>query len=412
MIRLKKSARKLSLRKRFLALSSNEAVQLRFYEKQLLRLMLRLRNHRLSKDAKVKGIAIASLLLNEMINIATEPAVTLEPLVDYRRTIDSFTASECWNYFETRKEDLKRLLLNLRFPDKCTLENGSKMPGEEVLLRGLYELVSGADQHEITVIFGRQSRAFKYFVDHIYDNFVHLVTDNISWWYNNGYMHQSRDAIRNKFGGNEYFSTFAFIDCNCLDTSRPGGGPAGEGTDAARWHPLIQRAFYNGWKSVHGLKNQTVDTAFGMTMDIYGPYSLRKNDLKLLTYSRINARLREIQEGRPDQLTLYGDSIYPRLSHLHSSWRNAPPGWKRDENIGYTKVRISIEWNYAVTGNLFGYLCNHNKLKLLGSSIVSKIYTVATLLRNCHVALYGCETSNYFNVLIPPNFLEMYLNQL
>ena len=58
-------------------------------------------------------------------------------------------------FFETRKEDLKRLLLNLRFPDKCTLETGSKMPGEEVLLRGLYELVSGADQHEIVTVFGR-----------------------------------------------------------------------------------------------------------------------------------------------------------------------------------------------------------------------------------------------------------------
>ncbi len=29
------------------------------------------------------------------------------------------------------------------------------MSGEEVLLRGLYELVSGADQHEITAIFGK-----------------------------------------------------------------------------------------------------------------------------------------------------------------------------------------------------------------------------------------------------------------
>ena len=287
MIQLKKPARKLSLRKRFLALSSNEAVRLRFYEKQLTRLVLRLRNHRLSKDANAKGIAIASILLNEMIDIATEPISTLDPLLDRRRTIDSFTDSECWNFFETRKEDLRRLLLNLKFPEQCVLENRSSMPGEEVFLRGLYELVSGADQHEVVLVFGRdqtqQSRAFKYFVDHIYDNFLHLVTDNISWWYNNGYMHQSRDAIRNKFGGNEYFSTFGFIDCNCLDTSRPGGGPAEEGTDAARWHPLIQRAFYNGWKSVHGLKHQTVDTAFGMTMDIYGPYSLR-NQNQLASY--------------------------------------------------------------------------------------------------------------------------------
>ena len=152
-----------------------------------------------------------------------------------------------------------------------------------------------------------QSRAFKYFINHIYDNFVHLVTDNLKWWYNGGYMHQSRDAIREVFGGNDQFCTFGFIDCNCIDTARPGGGPAEEGSDAARWHPLIQRVFYNAWKSVHGLKHQTVDNAFGMTMDMHGPYSLRKNDLKLLSFSRINAGLRELQEDAPEQLTMYGD---------------------------------------------------------------------------------------------------------
>jgi hypothetical protein len=93
-----------------------------------------------------------------------------------------------------------------------------------VLLRGSYELVSRSDQNVIVVVFGReqtqQCRAFKYFADHIYDKVLHLVTDNISWWYNNEYMHRSRDAIRNKLEGNEYFSIFAFIDCNCLDTSR------------------------------------------------------------------------------------------------------------------------------------------------------------------------------------------------
>ena len=47
------------------------------------------------------------------------------------------------------------------------------MPGEEVLLRGLYELVSGDDQFDISnEIFGRdqpaQSRAFSFFVDHVF----------------------------------------------------------------------------------------------------------------------------------------------------------------------------------------------------------------------------------------------------
>jgi hypothetical protein len=49
----------------------------------------------------------------------------------------------------------KRTCIDLKFEDKCILENGSVLSGEEVLLRGLYELVSDADQHEIVAILGK-----------------------------------------------------------------------------------------------------------------------------------------------------------------------------------------------------------------------------------------------------------------
>ena len=277
MVYFKKPARKLSLRKRFLALTSNEAVYIRSLDKRLLKLMTGLKQLRLSKQCKSEGISLAKAIAEEIINNMIQPAIQLPSIPSLRNTIDSFSDSECWNFFETRKEDLHRLKVNLEFEDKCILENGSVMSGEEVLLRGFYELVSGADQHEITAIFGKdqplQSRAFKYFINHIYDNFLHLVTDNL---------------------------------------------------------------------------------------------------------------------------------------HLKSSWRRGGVAdWQKAENKAYTKVRISIEWNYGATGNLYGYLSNHSKLKLLSSNVVSKIYTVATILRNCHVALYGCETSNYFNIYMPPQFLEL-----
>ena len=79
-----------------------------------------------------------------------------ENMVNRRRTIDSFTNSDCWNFFETNKQDLYHLKRALRIPDKVIFENGSTMPGEEVMLRGLYELVSGEDQYNIAVnVFGR-----------------------------------------------------------------------------------------------------------------------------------------------------------------------------------------------------------------------------------------------------------------
>jgi hypothetical protein len=45
-----------------------------------------------------------------------------------------------------------------------------------------------------------------------------------------------------------------FIDCNCLETCRVAGGPRSDGPDSDRWSCLIQQAFYNGWKSIHGIK--------------------------------------------------------------------------------------------------------------------------------------------------------------
>jgi len=71
------------------------------------------------------------------------------------------------------------------------------------------------------------------------------------------------------------------IDCNCFETDQLGGGPSEAGANSSRWDSEVQRAFYNGWKSIHGLKHQTVDNSLGFTIDIFGPTSLRRNDLRL-----------------------------------------------------------------------------------------------------------------------------------
>jgi hypothetical protein len=98
------------------------------------------------------------------------------------------------------------------------------MVGDEVMLRGLYELVKGESQYSISEsVFGRhqsdQSRAFSYFINHIYTAFLHLVTNNLDWWHGSGFLQQSCNAIRRKmhernrieFGE---FYIAGFIDCN------------------------------------------------------------------------------------------------------------------------------------------------------------------------------------------------------
>lgn len=411
-IQFRKVARKLCLRKREYALTSNEQVLARKYRKLITNLLWKVG---WADEDSERCESLAKICLSRYYSIIVGPSVKLARPPRMRVTIDSFSTNDCKNFFEFRKEDLPRLLFGLRFPEQCKLADGSVMCDEEVMLRGLYELVSGEDQHNISAnVFGReqtaQSRAFKYFIEHIYNTFNDLLYDNLEFWRNGGFLAESNAAITVKLGelGIDIDDIFGFIDCNCLEVERVGGGPRSDGPDADRWVSNIQRAFYNGWKSIHGLKHQTVVIAHGFTIDMYGPTSVRRNDLKLLADSAINARLNRLLGDR--LWKLYGDSIYPRMSNLTSSWRCKPqtPRMKM-ENYCMKSVRISIEWSYGATSNLFHYLRNIEKLKVMRSEHITHVYFVCALLRNCHVALYGGIESNYFDITIPPNMLELFL---
>jgi len=50
------------------------------------------------------------------------------------------------------------------------------------------------------------------------------------------------------------------------------------------------------WKSIHGLKHQTVDNALGFTIDVFGPVPLRGNDMSLFRESNINQRMGKFGE--------------------------------------------------------------------------------------------------------------------
>lgn len=60
--------------------------------------------------------------------------------------------------------------------------------------------------------------------------------DNLHWWYRNGFFESSAEAIGQKMGiEDENKNMIAhFIDCNCLETCRVGGGPAEDGCNSAR----------------------------------------------------------------------------------------------------------------------------------------------------------------------------------
>jgi hypothetical protein len=161
--------------------------------------------------------------------VIVPPNSLLRP-VRLNRSIESFSSEYCVNVFRFEKADLKRLLLVLNFPTEVRFDNRSKMPGEEVFLRGLYELSTGENKYTIAEnVFGRhysdQTRAFIYFISHVYIHFRHLVqkTDDyepLQWWMDTGLLELSAAKIGHRMGPNwDGFNDYAlFIDCNCLPT--------------------------------------------------------------------------------------------------------------------------------------------------------------------------------------------------
>jgi hypothetical protein len=105
---------------------------------------------RTSQIFKFGGTLLCLLIYSFMVVLTdrNEERDLIERLnmLNKQRTIGSFSDASCWNFFETDKSDLPRLMAALRIPDRVVLDIGSVKPGEEILLRGLYELVSGEDR--------------------------------------------------------------------------------------------------------------------------------------------------------------------------------------------------------------------------------------------------------------------------
>ena len=131
---LKLPARKLSLRKRFMALTANE----RCLSTLLIQLFVKFLSifrevSMVLEETRRIGAALGRLIIVSITMTITYPNIVLPREINKRRSIASFSDTECWNLFETRKEDLLRLQAALRIPLKVNLENGSTMRGEEVI---------------------------------------------------------------------------------------------------------------------------------------------------------------------------------------------------------------------------------------------------------------------------------------
>lgn len=331
-------------------------------------------------------------------------------------TIDQLDDDIISEYFRFKsKSDIHRLFNGFQFQMQYSY-GSHKYSGHEVLLVGLYRLHSPNTTGDYVYrnMFGlyyqRVSECFLLFLKHMCEHWSYLLFDNMNYWKDK--IPTFAEVIRKKllqqsecyFPPND-FCIFGFIDNTMNRTCRPGGGPASDGVNAPRNDPELQRAWYNGWKKLHGLKYQTIDLPNGMNFNVYGPVSVRHNDLYTLYKSDIDTKLSNLMHDFDNKYCVYGDSAYAIfllqcIRSRHGNVINNPRLIL--ENKALSSARQVIEWDYGDVSKFWSMIA-FNKVLKMRRMPVAHMYITAMILRNALNCMYGSITASYFDCL-PPTF--------
>ena len=154
-----------------------------------------------------------------------------------------------------------------------------------------------------------------------------------------------------------------------------------------------------------GMKYQTVDLPNGMNFHVWGPISVRHNDIVSLHESEINNHLVQLQLNDEHQWVIYGDSAYVHVqdSHIMARHHNENNTERQNlENQTLSACRECIEWDYGDVGVMWS-MVDYKKMLKMQLMPVKNIYLTAMILRNAYVTMNGGTTAEYFNI-IPPSF--------
>jgi len=199
----------------------------------------------------------------------------LTRVLSRNRSIDSFEEEDYIRNFRFSKNQLKDIIKFFQMPVKLYSQYRHVFCSEELLLVVLFYLHYPCNTIDLTFkeIFGWDSwkvnLGVKIFSNWLLDNWSYLIYDNMKYWlpsfpYFAERIRQKLESYGCYFPSDPgVFIIKGFIDCTVYTSCRPGSGPTTEGINSPRHHPLIQRSFYNGWKSFHGVKWQTASLPNG-----------------------------------------------------------------------------------------------------------------------------------------------------
>lgn len=138
----------------------------------------------------------------------------------------------------------------------------------------------------------------------------------------------------------------------------------------------------------------------GLIANLYGPVEGSKHDSSMLRESGLLDILSNLTTADGMPLALYGDKAYPIHQNLITPYRGAGlTAVQKEFNLKMNSARISVEWEFAKVGTLFGFMNYAPNLKVYLQPLLH--FRVAVLLSNCHSYLYRSQTSKYFDVEPP-----------
>lgn len=170
----------------------------------------------------------------------------------------------------------------------------------------------------------------------------------------------------------------------------------------------FQDVFYTRYKRCHGLKFQSIVTPDGMIACLHGPFSARRHDATILSWSGVIQQLQALMPLGGHVLALYGDLAYPECPWLYKGFVNPEPGtWQANFNGILASVRIAVEWGFNLVVQLWNFIDFQSSMRVFKVP-VAQYYMNAAFLTNLRSCCMGNKTSHYFN--IAPPTLQEYLD--
>ena len=295
--------------------------------------------------------------------------------------------------FRFNKSDFNRLFQGLKIPTVLRAGLRLHVDGQTALLMLLFRLAYPVRLCNVAAAFGYSSSSCSRFLKAAFQ-FIHSKWGHLLYWHDGRLTSQKLAFFASRIAnaGAPLSKCVGFIDGTLRPCSRP---------------EEDQRLAYNGHRRIHAIKFQGIMGPDGIFMHMSGSYPASHHDSRILHDSGILSHLQDRLMIDGCQHYLYADGGYPLLPSLITPYKgNDITEQQAVFNVVMGEARRCVEHGFAKVIQQFSFLDYRKNLKK-GLQPINVYYQVGTILTNCHTALYGSQTGDYFNCRAPE--LEEYL---